>query len=482
MYGWRRPEENAAVPPLMPAPVTPAGAMFAPGTLPMPSVGVSSPTGPVYSTPMQPPPMNYANGSGSVAVPAPGTPIAGTSMPAPVLPGAVGGMGVGLADPCVACQSPCCGTDGMIDGLGFAAAGGNPFANRFYLGAEYLLWSVKGDRVPPLVTQAPPGGAPALGVGGTHILYGNRPLGNGPRSGGRLNMGWWFDPEHSLGVDVGGFFLAEKVSSFSIGSAPGGPVIGRPFFNVTPGFVPGPDYELVGGTDINGQSLAGNVEVRHSSSIWGYDVNLRRNWLCGPSFNVDWLVGYRQMGLDETLNIRENLNLVDGSGANVIVQDRFQSQNRFYGAQVGLIGELWLYERVSLGGFFKLGMGYTQSRTSIDGITAASIPGQGAFVGPGGLYTGVNNIGTHRRHSFSVIPELGFNMGYSVTDWMRLTVGYNFLYWTNVARPGGQVDTTVNLNNVFGSGTATSPLAPQRQNNISDFWAHGVTFGLEFRY
>jgi hypothetical protein len=475
MYGWRRPEENAAVPPLMPAPVTPTGAMFSPGMLPMPS-SVSTPpaSGPVYSTPVYNAPMGSLTGSG--ALPAPGTPIAGTSMHAPPS-GVVGGVG----DPCLSCVNVCDGGS-VIDGLGFAAVGGNPFANRFYLGAEYLLWAVKGDDVPPLVTQAPPGGAPALGVGGTQILYGDRPLGNGPRSGGRLNMGWWFDPDHTLGVDIGGFFLAEKVSFFSIASAPGGPVIGRPFFNTTPGIVPGQDYELVGGTDINGQSLAGNVEVRHSSSLWGYDINIRKNWLCGPSFNVDWLFGYRQMGLDETLQIRENLNLVDGSGANVLVNDRFQSQNRFYGGQVGLIGELWLYDRISLGGFFKLGLGYTRASTAVEGLTAASVPGQGTFVGPGGLYTGATNIGHYTRHSFSVVPELGLNLGYSVTDWMRLTVGYNFLYWTNVARPGRQLDTTVNLNNVFGSGTATAPLTPQRQNNISDFWAHGVTFGLEFRY
>jgi hypothetical protein len=465
MYGWRRPEEGAVVPPLMPPPLTPTSGTLAPGMLPAPT---AVPSGPVYSTPA------YTGNS----LPEPGTPIAGTMPPAPVvhsLPptgaacdGCVGGAYAGPADATVAA-------------LG-AGVGGSPFDNRFYASFEYLLWTVRGDNAPALVTQAPPGGAPALGVGGTQILYGDRPIGNGPRSGGRINLGWWLSPEHCLGVDVGGFFLGEKVSSFLATSAPGGPVIGRPFFNRTPQLNNGPDYELVGGTDINGQSLAGAVAVRHTSSVWGYDVNLRGNWLCGPSYNVDWLVGYRQMGLDETLKIREDLNLVDGSGAQVIVQDRFATTNRFYGGQVGLVGEMWLYDRITLGGFFKVGLGYTSARTTIDGFTSATVPGQGTITGPGGLYTGATNIGHYTRHNFSVVPEFGVNIGYSVTDWMRLTVGYNFLYWSNMSRPGSQVDTNVNLNNVFGSGQASPPLVPRYLNNTSDFWAQGLTLGLEFRY
>jgi hypothetical protein len=466
MYGWRRPEEGVSVPPLMPPPVTPTAGTLAPGLLPPPAV-VNN--GPVYSTP--------ANSLPSAAVPEPGTTIAGTS---PVVSPPVAGPILG--NPCDACVG------GMYAGPAEAtvAALGNPgpspFDNRFYAGFEYLHWWVRGDQTPALVTQAPPGGAPALGVGGTQILYGDRPLGNGPRSGGRMTLGYWFSPEHCLGVEVGGFFLGEKISSFLASSVPGGPVIGRPFFNRTPNLPNGPDYELVGGTDINGNSLAGAVSVRHASSLWGYDINLRRNWLCGPSYNLDWLVGYRQLGLDESLLIREDLNLVDGSGVRVTVQDRFATHNRFYGGQVGLAGELWLYDRVTLGGFVKVGLGYTAARTTIDGFTSATVPGQGTVTGPGGLYTGATNIGHYTRHSLSVVPELGFNIGYAVTDWLRLTVGYNFLYWNNVARPGAQVDTNVNLNNVFGSAPATPPLVPRYLNQPSDFWAHGLTLGLEFRY
>ena len=35
-------------------------------------------------------------------------------------------------------------------------------------------------------------------------------------------------------------------------------------------------------------------------------------------------------------------------------------------------------------------------------------------------------------------------VGYRVTDCIRVNVGYNFLYWSEVARPGEHIDRVVN--------------------------------------
>src|SRR5262249_23740520 len=78
-------------------------------------------------------------------------------------------------------------------------------------------------------------------------------------------------------------------------------------------------------------------------------------------------------------------------------------------------------------------------------------PPNAGTIGAGGLLTGPGNIGSSTTGRFSVVPEVGMNLGYYVTDWMRLSVGYNFLYWSGVARPGEQIDRRVNLNNAFGS-------------------------------
>ena len=54
--------------------------------------------------------------------------------------------------------------------------------------------------------------------------------------------------------------------------------------------------------------------------------------------------------------------------------------------------------------------------------------------------------------------------------------GYNFMYWSNVVRPGDQIDRNINPNlaPVFG-GTAggVGAAAPARLNRETDFWAHG---------
>jgi hypothetical protein len=64
-------------------------------------------------------------------------------------------------------------------------------------------------------------------------------------------------------------------------------------------------------------------------------------------------------------------------------------------------------------------------------------------------------------------------------------VGYSFLYWSNVVRPGDQIDRTVNFTQVpidptNGplSGSARPALMP-RQN---DFWAQGFNFGIEIQF
>lgn len=89
------------------------------------------------------------------------------------------------------------------------------------------------------------------------------------------------------------------------------------------------------------------------------------------------------------------------------------------------------------------------------------------------------------------MPEVGFTLGYQVCSWCRATVGYNFLYWSNVIRPGGVIDRGVNA-----TYQPFSPISPTfTQNGVvagvparpavfngSDFWAQGLTLGLEFRW
>src|SRR5882757_3784944 len=86
-----------------------------------------------------------------------------------------------------------------------------PSVGGFWLGAEYLNWSIKGDKLPPLVTTSPPGTpigqAGVLGAPGTSVLFGNGSTANGWRSGVRVRGGYWFDSQRTEGVEAQFFIL-----------------------------------------------------------------------------------------------------------------------------------------------------------------------------------------------------------------------------------------------------------------------------------
>ena len=77
---------------------------------------------------------------------------------------------------------------------------------QFWVGMEYLAWSVTGDKLPPLVTTSPAGTplpqAGVLGAAGTTVLFGNSSVNDGWRSGGGLTAGYWFDPQHRTGIEA----------------------------------------------------------------------------------------------------------------------------------------------------------------------------------------------------------------------------------------------------------------------------------------
>src|SRR5262249_15763054 len=100
----------------------------------------------------------------------------------------------------------------------------------------------------------------------------------------------------------------------------------------------------------------------------------------------------------------------------------------------------------------------------------------------GGLLALSSNIGHHSSDAFAVIPEFGLNVGYQVTQHVRLTAGYNFLLLNDFWRAGNQIDLNVNPNLIPPSTPTAGPARPPFFGNESDFWVQGVQFGLEFRF
>jgi hypothetical protein len=67
---------------------------------------------------------------------------------------------------------------------------------------------------------------------------------------------------------------------------------------------------------------------------------------------------------------------------------------------------------------------------------------------------------------------------------VRLTFGYQFLYWSRVARPGEQIDRVINPTQipVFGGNQLLGPARPEPLFTTTDFWAQGLNLGLEVRF
>lgn len=363
----------------------------------------------------------------------------------------------------------------------------------FWISAEYLLWWTKNARTPPLVTTgslavSQPPFLGAIGRPDTVVLFGGS-IDTDVHSGGRFGAGVWFDECQTCGIDGSFFFLGQGSKSFYAQSdAFGNPVLMRPF--VLTGAVNPQTSEAVNDTQVAEQVaipglFAGRISARLTDQLLGTDLNLRKNICQDCCCRVDLLAGVRYLRFRESLSITEDFVTLPGfreeqAGNRFIVNDSFKTTNQFFGGQVGVVGE-WHWRRWVFDARGKIALGCTQQVIENQG-SSQLITAQGAVTNfPGGLYALGANQGRFTRDMFSVVPELGINVGYQITDHITAYVGYTFLYWTNIARPGDQIDTYVNLSQ-FQGGTLQGPNRPWPPMKSTDFWAQGINFGLAFRY
>jgi hypothetical protein len=103
----------------------------------------------------------------------------------------------------------------------------------------------------------------------------------------------------------------------------------------------------------------------------------------------------------------------------------------------------------------------------------------------GGLLALRSNIGSHERDDLAFVPEVGLNIGLQLTRRLKTQAGYSFLWVSRVARAGEQIDPVVNVTQfpiLSGNGPLIGPARPTLKFAETDFWAHGLNFGLEVTY
>ncbi len=422
---------------------------------------------------------------------------------------------------------PCCGScDGGCDGCsyrypdrGFLAGvfdygcrprGCAPGARgRYYLRGEYLRWRFDGMDTPPLV------------VGGTIVdeeltdpetLFGGSQLLHKHRSGGRVTFGAFLDPCGFWAVEGDYLTFGSTSDNFSIGgSANPDYGIGRPFFAIPPGSdSEGKQLPIERIEDVVFTDIGGTVAVGVNSQFVSGGLRLVHNLCCiemgGPACcdnigcggsvgrcggsgpcrrsgygtrRIDMSFGLRYADLQEQIAVHEDLQQT-GGGDHFILDDSFNTDNDFLGAELGFHWE-WIHRRWKIDLLSKMAIGNTRHRVTIDGSTLIN----GTLQEPvGGLLAQSTNIGTYENDQLSVLPELGLRLSYKLAENLDFNIGYTFLYWSNIVRPGDQIDLDVNPNLIAGGSVIPELGTPSRPRVLfeeTDFWAQGLSFGLEYR-
>lgn len=364
----------------------------------------------------------------------------------------------------------------------------NPMRPRLYTSAEYLLWWIQGQSVPVLATTSSPSDFGVLGAPSTQVLFGGNQInGNSPFSGARFSLGYWLDCAETKALEVTGFFLGTRSAGFYTNSALT-PVIGRPFVEANNGQPNAQDTSLPG-------VASGALTIKAPTSLWGVGGNLRCLLCCGCNYRITMLAGFRNVNLDESLTITENVVGLPTAPAPftnqlITVQDSFSTQNHFYGANLGADARFY-WGRWSVDARGQVALGDTVQMLGITGgqqfLPGISTPGGLVQHFTGGLLALPSNIGQFNHNVFSVVPEVGVNLGYQFLPNLRGFVGYNFLYWSNVIRPGTSINPVLDVTQIpnFTQHPEPSPapgLHPAPTFHEVGLWAQGITFGLEFVY
>lgn len=357
---------------------------------------------------------------------------------------------------------------------------------------EYLSWWQDGMSLPPLVTTSlgtnvAQADAGVLGRATTQTLFGGDNVLTDQFDGGRLRFGLWLDRCHTWGVGAEMFQIGSESESFSQTST-GDPILTRPFFNTQTGLN---DSELVAFPGV----ISGTVTARATSELQGADVHFRylrccdegcsQGWFCGCPGHYcsrsEARFGWRYLQLDESLTVNEDLTSTDGS---FNIDDRFETKNLFNGFDMGvshrLTRGLW-----TLDGMIRLAVGNNRQTVRISGetdINSAQNTPQNQTL-PGGLLTQTSNIGTYSQNQFAVVPEFNANVGFQLTDHIRMTFGYTFIYISNVVRPGEHIDLDVNTDLLPPPvDPLTGVQRPGFAFDTTDYWVQGINTGFEYRW
>jgi hypothetical protein len=336
------------------------------------------------------------------------------------------------------------------------------------------MWWFKHTPVPQPFLES----VPTL-VGQPAPVLGDSTVNTGMRLGGKFTAGAWIDYDALFGLEAQFFFLPQKSSeqSTNIGTATAtSPVLLIPL--VTPGNLTGISQGLfLAENPLPGSSAANTLTVKND--LWGASANAIFNVEREPEGTVDLIAGFRYVQFNETVDFAANFNAPTllltppavfavplGFPLATAISDTYETHNHFYGGNLGIRAEFKDVSGFFINGSAQVALGVdneTFNRQFTSTLAVAPVPALGF---PGVAAGTISQ--SYSVNRFTVVPEGTLNVGYQFAPELRVWVGYDFLYISDVLRPGQQVNT---------AGLAFAPTPSH-----TDFWAQGVNFGVEVRF
>lgn len=380
------------------------------------------------------------------------------------------GDSCGCCDNCGHCNCLCCC---------------RPFANKLWVRSEYLLWWSPGYNLPALVTTSTSTNfatAGRLGDPSTTVLFGNSQFGDKNRSGLRIGAGYLLMPCRDISIE-GYYTTTGTLSTDFTANSSTFPVLARPFTNVMSN-VQGQSAHLIAFPD----EATGSISINLTSEFNSAEMLIRRKMCDEHNYHIDFFGGFRYARLAENLQILESQNVLEQrmpfpQGTSLLIGDHFNALNEFNGGEFGFSFSEQ-YNRWTLDVTAKLAVGNTNSQVAIGGSTTRmGVAGvsNATLIYPGGVLAQTSNSGLFETNSITVMPELGVKLGFFLNRRLKLSAGYNFIYWSKVYRPGDQIDTNINSSQI-PPNTLGGAAFPQYPNKTTDFWLQGFTAGLEYRF
>lgn len=362
---------------------------------------------------------------------------------------------------------------------------------QLWTSVEFLLVRTKDPRALPVLvvgsaiippTEDDPGGETirALGEGEPDFRE---------FAGLRLSAGYWFEPERHTGVETSYFFLGKRSLDTRFLDTPR---LFRPFINLATREV---DPLVIASPGIAG----GSISFALTSQAWGLETNLVKNVLYDPYLKcvrLDLICGLRYLDLKEDFQVERATSFNPDLTATpaflafqsnrIFEKESIRTHNSFYGAQIGASAKVIFFDCLVLDARAKIGAGVNQERLIIRGEQLRVRPDGTQTRAAGALLALPSNIGRFRREQFNYVPEISANLGFPINNHVGFYLGYTFVYWSKVARPGDQIDRTADASQIPNLPppipAPTGIGRPAVLFNQQHWWMQGLTIGLEFHW